>query len=112
MDVSLAATFFRLVLLGPIAALAVAQFTGGLTWTRVLLWTVGCQALVILLFLRPGSLPTIVYPTKPGAATTTGWGGEAGSYLLLYIVVITVGMLAAAVLTPVARWVARWVARR
>ena len=107
MDTSFAAMLFRLLLLGPIAALVVAQFTGGLTWPRVLLWTVACQALVILLFLRPGSLPTIVYPTKPGAATSNWWAGEAAGYILLYLVVIAVGILAAVVLTPIARWMAR-----
>lgn len=97
---SLVSTIVWLAVVGPLAGLTAAHFAGGLTWTRVLLWTAAGQMIAALLYVATQPMPVRVYGgLRPTVSDIVAMKG------LFAVLVVALGLIIAACLTPIARWI-------
>jgi hypothetical protein len=91
-----------LAIAGPVTALVLAHQTGGLTWSRVLLWTAGIQLVLSIVYFATQSMPVRTYgnysPTRLDHVVATAQFAAT---------VIVIGLIVTAIMTPLARWLAR-----
>ena len=87
---------------GPIAGLALAHLTGRLTWRRTLLAAALCQLLVMGGYVATHGVVLRVYGDEQPTAVDY-WMARA--QLVAFFTVV--GVIVAALLTPLARWVTR-----
>ena len=92
------ASLVWLLVVGPLAAICLAHFTGGLTWIRILALTALSQVIVVVAYVTTQSIPVRVYG---GELPSTSNVVAAKVYFGL--AVVAVGMGIAAALTPIAR---------
>ncbi len=98
---SLVTTILWLGVLGPFVGMLIAHLAGGLTWTRVLLWTAASQLVAVVLYLATQPMPVRVYGDHRPTA-----GGIVAMKALCALLLIVLGLIIAAGMTPIARWVA------
>ena len=99
---SFVGTSIWLGIAGPLVAVVLAHRTGGLTWTRVLVWAAGSQLVLVLLYLATQSMPVRVYGDEMPST-----GEVAAAKARFAALTVMVGMVIAAVMTPIARRLVR-----
>ena len=92
------ASLVWLLFVGPLAAVSLAHLTGGLTWPRILALAAVSQVVVVVAYVTTQSMPIRVYGGELPAASNV-----VAAKVQFGLVVVTVGMLIACAITPIAR---------